>query len=504
MKWKILFIACLTASTIWVGAYRGSFLSTKALFEDNFEPGQPQVSPNGRIVPPAQTEGKVLTPVSFPVEGSGTVPPGLVAYRQTMDVCDKAEEQARKLAQELKAKPDPIREAQLRALLEDAFDKRHAAQEAEFAELARKLAKLRETLDLRQSKKSEIISRRVKQLQGETDELAWDLAPTKPGDWVLQRRLTTEVPPYPQPPSVALPGTENRGQNNITLVQPTQGIPQLVGGSQRARVETQTARTTPYPNPALGFSPALDPMALATQLTVVAKTLDTLKNNGTLNRYSNDPKSMELEWELAKVKLREAEENLANHKQLHAAGQVTTEILRKSSFEVEKAKLEVALSEQRMKIAAESAKNPQNRTTPEDPPPAPRGRGGRSDASPSPKVIIKETEYPVPQPKPAPGQPGPSQAAPKGPPDRSGPPQACLPPQGPQETPSRDLSFLVPLDPTGDFEVFQILRQPAESNQPLLAMSSNTQLEVEVDRETRIPKKITFSFIFPLCPSPAG
>jgi hypothetical protein len=360
MKWKILFIACLTASTIWVGAYRGSFFSTKALFEDNFEPGHPQVSPNGRIVPPVQTEGKVLHPVTIPVEGSGTVPPGLVAYRQTMDVCDKAEEQARKLAQDLKSKPDPIREAQLRSLLEEAFDKRHAAQEAEFAELARKLAKLRETLDLRQSKKSEIISRRIKQLQGETDELAWDLAPPKPGDWVLQRRLTTEVPPYPQPPTVALPGTENRGQNNITIVQPTPGIPQLMSGSQRVRSEAQTARTTPYTNPALGFSPALDPMALATQLTVVAKTLDTLKNNGTLNRYSNDPKSMELEWELAKVKLREAEENLTNHNQLYAAGQVTPEVLRKSKFEVEKAKLEVALSEQRMKIAAESAKNPQS------------------------------------------------------------------------------------------------------------------------------------------------
>ena len=91
------------------------------------------------------------------------------------------DQRAQQLAAQLRTQSDPTKEAELKKLVEESFDKRHAAQVAEAKALAEKLAKLQETLKRRQEKKAEIVSRRVKQLLGEVDELDWDSTfPTLP------------------------------------------------------------------------------------------------------------------------------------------------------------------------------------------------------------------------------------------------------------------------------------------------------------------------------------
>lgn len=93
------------------------------------------------------------------------------------------DQQTHKIAAELRTTPDAKKEAELRKLVEEYFDKRHASQVAEMKVLAEKLTKMQELLKKREQKKDEILDRRVKQLLGENDDPDWELTSERPSSF---------------------------------------------------------------------------------------------------------------------------------------------------------------------------------------------------------------------------------------------------------------------------------------------------------------------------------
>jgi hypothetical protein len=141
-------------------------------------------------------EGELVAQSSLPVAGARndfnpyerpaelTTPEGIsrfprdrdnVYFNERQNELSTLDQRTEELAAQLRAKPDATKEVELKALVEKAFDKRHAAQVAETKALADRLAKMQEILKTREAKKSEIVARRVKQLLGEADELDWNL-----------------------------------------------------------------------------------------------------------------------------------------------------------------------------------------------------------------------------------------------------------------------------------------------------------------------------------------
>jgi hypothetical protein len=87
------------------------------------------------------------------------------------------EEHVARLVKQLRGNPDQANEAELTKLVEQEFDDRHAAQLREAEALAQRLARLQERLKKRQANKAEIVSRRIKYLLGQPDDLDWDVTP---------------------------------------------------------------------------------------------------------------------------------------------------------------------------------------------------------------------------------------------------------------------------------------------------------------------------------------
>lgn len=402
MKWKMLFIACLVASTIGVGVYRGSFLSTKSGFEDNFEGFEAPMPRNGRIIPPAPDEREANPKgpqATFPVAQM------VSAYQSTVDECTKKEKEAARLAKEIKANPDPAKEAALRDLLDQIFEQKHAAQEAEVKELSKKLSRLQESLVTRKSKKTEIVTRHIKELQGEPDETAWDVSPRKK-EIIVRRGMTLEdayeggieenfgpqnrgarLPGFslnlqnlgPQVMSVPKPPQPARAISNPAPVVEPRRMPQAkdtVSNSQTGNASQNDRGTTVV---------SADTFHLASQWAALVRALDALKSSSQQQKFANDPKSLELEWELTKVKLREAEETFTSQTAKFKSGGVGQDELRKSRFAVEKAKLEAALAEQRVKLATEPPKNSQGTEGPKE-----KSGNGRSARSSATKILILE------------------------------------------------------------------------------------------------------------------
>lgn len=126
----------------------------------------------------AQQSGQSQSPFRF--RGADAFGIESAAQNDTRHEHQRAElleldQKTRKIAAELRSTPDEKKEAELRKLVEDFFDKRHAAQVAEMKLLAEKLAKMQELLKKREQKKDEIVLRRIKQLLGESDDLDWEL-----------------------------------------------------------------------------------------------------------------------------------------------------------------------------------------------------------------------------------------------------------------------------------------------------------------------------------------
>lgn len=403
MKWKMLFIACLVASTIGVGVYRGSFLSTKSGFEDNFEGFEAPLPRNGKIVPPAP-EDREANPQG--AQAAFPAPQMVSAYQSQVDECTKKEKEAARLAKEIKANPDPAKEAALRTLLDEVFEQKHAAQEAEVKELSKKLSRLQESLVTRKAKKSEIVTRHIKELQGEPDETAWDVSPRKK-EMIVRRGITLEDA-YgggieenfgPQNRGTRLPGLSLNLQNLVPQVMPVPNPPQsaraisnpaTVAEPRRGpqakdpSVNNRTANVTVSPGDR-GTVASADTVPLASQWAALVRALDALKSSSQQQKFANDPKSLELEWELAKVKLREAEETLTSQTAMSKSGAIGKDELRKSSFAVERAKLEAALAEQRLKLATETPKNSPGSDAPKE-----KSGSGRSARSDSTKILIVE------------------------------------------------------------------------------------------------------------------
>jgi hypothetical protein len=100
-----------------------------------------------------------------------TTPYSSDLYRPSEERLSRVE----RLVNQLRDKSDPAKEAELKKIVEEEFDERHAVQLREAQTLAERLARLQERLKKRQANKAEIVARRVKQLLGQPDDLDWDV-----------------------------------------------------------------------------------------------------------------------------------------------------------------------------------------------------------------------------------------------------------------------------------------------------------------------------------------
>ena len=119
--------------------------------------------------------GELLAQSQSSSGGAASVSPTAPVRSEQHVELFKLEQRSQELAAQLRAKPDATKEAELKKLVEELFDKRHAFQVAEAKALAERLTKLQDTLKKREQKKSEIIDRRVKQLLGGVDDLDWSV-----------------------------------------------------------------------------------------------------------------------------------------------------------------------------------------------------------------------------------------------------------------------------------------------------------------------------------------
>jgi hypothetical protein len=226
------------------------------------------------------------------------------------------EQKSLQLAVALEAKRTPEREAELRKLVETIFDRRHALQVAEAKDLTEKLAKLQESLKVRQTKKVEIINRRIKELMGETDDLGWG----------LQRK--DKLSPI------------------IRVMAPSNNVP--------LGEVPQTNRIVPAEAIPATDAPSIPPMAVIPPQG---------KADPLISADSQDVKTLELQVKLAVIRLEEAEAALNNIRDQNASGIISVTEVEKAKYNVKKMKIEVELAQRRVEIAREAkeSKNvPQN------------------------------------------------------------------------------------------------------------------------------------------------
>jgi hypothetical protein len=168
-----------------------------------------------------------------------------------------AEIEAAKEAQELVQKLQADREsgesqgiqtelkAKLRAALAKQFEAQQKQRTREIGSIEERLNKLKETLQKRDAAKDKIVDRRLDQLTGVRDELAWEETPgLQPSG---NNRFPNSPSPYPpglspQPmgvPRTIVPRAGNTG--------PTTTFPMMPGGSFPVPPPTAPTLTTPVP-----------------------------------------------------------------------------------------------------------------------------------------------------------------------------------------------------------------------------------------------------------------
>lgn len=116
-----------------------------------------------------------------------TLPPGFNTLPTDPQAADDEQWRAMKLSAELRdnkskrlgmtADDFETKTKQLRELVNTQFEKRHAAQAEQLKNIEKQAEQLRLTLDKRLAAKDQIVDRRIEQLLGEPDPLAWQNAP---------------------------------------------------------------------------------------------------------------------------------------------------------------------------------------------------------------------------------------------------------------------------------------------------------------------------------------
>jgi|GEM_PF-6220467 len=429
MKWKMLFIACLVASTIGVGAYRGSFLSTKSLWEDNLEPnfGLP-LSHNGTIkvpaAPPIEDEGALPAPqraiqpvgqpgvaqvgaasavpaqvgLAKPAAQAGSQPPANHFQAMMID-CAKCECDAQRLADELREKRDPAKQAELRKKLEEVFDLRHAAQELEAQELSKKLNNLQKILAVRQQKRTEIVNTRVRDL---IEGTAYHY-PASQYPLAQSSKSETKVQVIHRGVGQAGPGTLAPLSNNSNVRN---------AEANRERAGSRSAGSVSQNKNSATATEGITLKLVAEQLSNLFRTLEakansleekanTLEAKANFNsaKYSNDAEVLKIELEKAKLEHAEAQVNADQQHRLSAQGVIGKEELRRCELAVQKAQLDVQLAEVKLKLAAEAQKAPPTPDNPpaKDKPTGPSRRSGSSQSSsgsgrPAQVVIVEHIQ----------------------------------------------------------------------------------------------------------------
>jgi hypothetical protein len=293
MRWKLLGFALLIVALLVVGWLREEIQA------------QPVAKKPGEAPP----EITLYSDYAFPIQFAS------------------ADDEVQKLVAQLRAKPDPATEAALKKLVEESFDKRHAAQVAEAKVLEERLRKMQEILKKRQENKAEIVARRIKQLRGERDDLDWDMTSLPPP---VAKQPNTSPPGLPgisfnaTPSPASVPGTR--------ALPPIETLPSLGGGSM----------TVPGPSavPSLGL-----PRSNA------ASDKDS-------PRATTDIKTLELELKLAAINVEEVQTSYKRDAKNFQAGTLDAAAWDKSRFAVEKAALAYELAARRLTLAKGSTAIP--------------------------------------------------------------------------------------------------------------------------------------------------
>lgn len=181
-----------------------------------------ETGPDGR-----QRVRYVEEQVQHQPDSHGPIPPSPVTpARRGQQLQTEADRRSLEIAQRLRGSRDEEQREQLRRelaeLLGQAFDQRREHQQREIERLEARLQEIRELDQRRAERKDEIVRRRLAELTGQPDALAWDIGPiagpskdprpapglparTGPVDTLPRAPRPAADDPFAQPPASATP-----------------------------------------------------------------------------------------------------------------------------------------------------------------------------------------------------------------------------------------------------------------------------------------------------------
>jgi len=225
----------------------------------------PRLEPNSSLAPPSVIEQRRIRYESS-IDANGQpqtravweIAPVTVSQPADAETAElaaaevQAAKEAQELVQELQAADSEGTKTELKAKLRAALARQFEAQQKqrtrEISSIEERLSKLKETLQKRDAAKDKIVDRRLDQLTGVRDELAWEETQgvLPPGNNRSPNYSLNGYPPSVAPLPMGVPGISGpRGRNTSTAPSnPTTGTPML-----QYPVPSPTAPTLNTPAP---------------------------------------------------------------------------------------------------------------------------------------------------------------------------------------------------------------------------------------------------------------